>query len=521
MKKLPIGIQTFSEIINHNYLYIDKTKEALDLIESDGKYFFLSRPRRFGKSLFIDTLQEIFEGNKHLFEGLYIYDKYGFESYPVIKISWAGRLSTIEDIESVLSDILEENQERLETVCDKSSNRISCFRKLIRYAYEKYQKPVVILIDEYDKPILDVIENPMQAKISREFLKGLYSIIKDSDRYIRFTFLTGVSKFSKASIFSGLNILTDISLNPKYGNICGYTQADIEKAFLPYLEGVDLEKVKAWYNGYNFLKDNVYNPFDILQFIDNGYIFDNYWFETGTPTYLMKLIQKNHYFLPQLANLVVDKKLLSSFDIEQIDVEVLLYQAGYLTIAWMREKRRGGFAYKLKVPNKEVAISLFDRLIDYLAERPYAKSRIQDALYDDLYSGDLEGVKQTLVSLFASIPYNNYSKNPIASYEGYYASVMYAYLQSLGLEIVGEDVTNKGRIDLTVFIENKIYIIEFKVAKEIEVGDNSALAQIKTKNYAQKYLHQSREIYLVGIVFDEGERNVGVFGWERVVYEYV
>ena len=509
MKKLPIGIQTFSEIIEGNYVYIDKTEEAYKLIQ-EYKYVFLSRPRRFGKSLFLDTLKELFEGNKKLFEGLYIYDKWNWnEKYPVIKISWAGNFQTLKGLKQVAFDVFKTNQESLGVICDNVNDPASCFRDLIHRAYKKYNQKVVILIDEYDKPILDVIENIEQAKINREFIKGLYSIIKDNDAYIKFAFLTGVSKFSKASIFSGLNMLTDISLNPKYGNICGYTQKDIETSFLPYFKDVDLEKVKKWYNGYNFLKDNVYNPFDILQFISNEFVFDNYWFESGTPSFLIKLIKERNYFLPSLTNLILDKKILSSFDIENIDLEVILYQSGYLTINEVRETPFETIEYKLTIPNKEVKISLNDIIIKYLLNKSDS-NREKSSLYLSLLNGNLKEFEETLRSIFASIPYNNYSNNFIQNYEGFYATIVYIYLQSLGLDIIGEDVTNKGRIDLSVFIEDKIYIIEFKV----DAAKGEALKQLKEKNYAEKYLNKSSEIYLVGIEFDSKERNIVNFELE-------
>jgi hypothetical protein len=347
------------------------------------------------------------------------------------------------------------------------------------------------------------------ARENREIIKGLYSVLKGSEEHIKFSFLTGVSKFSKASIFSGLNMLQDISLEAKYGNICGYTQNDIESSFMPYLGGVDLEKLKLWYNGYNFLKDSVYNPFDILLFIQKDFLYKNYWFATGTPTFLIKLIEKNHYFLPKLSNLTIGDELLDSFDIDNIELEVILYQAGYLTIESMHEKRRGGFEYRLKIPNKEVQISLNDIIIDFLTNQRIEKSRYQDSMYDALCDGDLDKLKDAFISIFASIPYNNYTNNPLPQYEGFYASVVYVYLQSLGVDIIGEDVTNHGRIDLTVKIGNLIYIIEFKV------GTENALAQIKDKNYAQKYLAEGKDIYLVGINFDEDERNISGFRWER------
>ncbi|MCB4204968.1 ATP-binding protein [Deferribacterales bacterium Es71-Z0220] len=510
MKKLPIGIQTFSEIIEGNYVYIDKTEEAYKLIQ-EYKYVFLSRPRRFGKSLFLDTLKELFEGNKKLFEGLYIYDKWNWnEKYPVIKISWAGNFQTLEGLKQVAFDVFKTNQESLGVICDNVNDPASCFRDLIHRAYKKYNQKVVILIDEYDKPILDVIENIEQAKINREFIKGLYSIIKDNDAYIKFAFLTGVSKFSKASIFSGLNMLTDISLNPKYGNICGYTQKDIETSFLPYFKDVDLEKVKKWYNGYNFLKDNVYNPFDILQFISNEFVFDNYWFESGTPSFLIKLIKERNYFLPSLTNLILDKKILSSFDIENIDLEVILYQSGYLTIEKMIEDELlSSIEYKLKIPNLEVQISLNDYIINYLFK---GDNRLKSPLIKSLYYEKLEDFKVALTSLFASIPYNNFTKNNLNLYEGFYASVIYAYLASLGINIIGEDITNKGRIDLTLFVGDKIYILEFKVDGQ----QGEALRQIKERNYAEKYLNEGKQIYLIGIEFSSEQKNVINFEWERV-----
>ncbi len=320
------------------------------------------------------------------------------EKYPVIKISWAGNFQSLDSLKQVALDIFKTNQEQLEVSCDNLKDPGSCFRDLIHRAYKKYNQKVVILIDEYDKPILDVIEDMEQARINREFLSGLYSIIKDNDAYIRFAFLTGVSKFSRASIFSGLNMLTDISLNPRFGNICGYTQHDLETIFKPYLENVDMEKVKRWYNGYNFLKDNVYNPFDILQFIANDHIFDNYWFETGTPSFLIKLIKGKNYFLPNLTNLTVDKKILSSFDIEHMDLEVLLFQSGYLTIdEVIHNELLQSIEYKLRIPNLEVQISLSDYIIRYLYN---SDTKIKESLIKSLYYGKLEDFKKLLPLYF-------------------------------------------------------------------------------------------------------------------------
>ncbi len=507
MQKLPIGIQTFSEIREKNYLYIDKTDIALDIIENY-KYSFLSRPRRFGKSLFLDTLHNIFEGKKEHFKGLAIEDKWDFDDvYPIIKIDWAGDFKTLESTNKVALKILQENQERLGIECDERDSPSDCFRDLIRKSYQKYNKPVVILIDEYDKPILDNLDNTQRALENRDFLRSFYVMMKANDAYIKFAFLTGISKFSKANIFSGLNNLEDISLVPKYGNICGYTQENIEHEFLPYLKDVDLAEVKEWYNGYNFLGDKVYNPFDILRFIKNELMFKNYWWESGNPYFLITLLKEKNYNIPDLENITVGDELLNSFEVDKIRLEVLLFQAGYLTIDKMLELPFGGYEYRLRVPNKEVSMSLNNLFLEHLVDD--AKMQYKKSIYLSLLHANIEEFKETFIALFASLAYNNYTNNNIAHYEGYYASVFYAYLAASGLQIIAEDVTSSGRIDLTLILKDKIYILEFKVDAP------NALKQIKEKNYHQKYLSKSKEIFLIGIEFSEEEKNIKSFEWER------
>ena len=510
LKKLPVGIQTFSEIINDNYLYIDKTAIALDIIENN-KYVFLSRPRRFGKSLFLDTLKNIFMGNKELFKDLYIYDKYDFsQKYPVINISFAnGRFESREDLEERLVSILEENQKNLNLICKNTNDNAGCFRELIIKAYEKYNQKVVVLIDEYDKPLLDTITDTDTANDVKNGLVNFYSVIKGSDEFLRFAFLTGVSKFSKVSVFSGLNNIRDISLSQKYGDICGYTQNDIQTSFLPYLNGVDLEKLKEWYNGYNFLGSSVYNPFDILLFISEDFKYKNYWFESGTPTFLIHLLKQKNYFIPQLEHLVAGEELVNSFDIEKISLETILFQAGYLTIDESRVDEMDFIEYLLKVPNKEVRVSLNNLFIDYLTEDDNKLQRRKN-IFNTLNSANLQELQNTLTSLFASIPYSNFTNNKIYEYEGYYASVIYAYFASLGVQIIAEDITNLGRIDITIKMKDFIYVVEFKV------GDADALKQIKSKNYHQKYQNQEQDIFLVGINFDKETKNISNFEWELV-----
>ena len=505
MKNLPVGIQTFSDIIKEDYLYIDKTGIASALIYKN-KYIFLSRPRRFGKSLFLDTLKNIFEGKQELFKGLLIEKQWDWTiKYPVIKISFSGGIHSKEDLEEDLLHILKSNEERLELVCEDKSKAKYFFAELIKKAFQKYQQKVVILIDEYDKPILDNIENIPEALIIRDGMRDFYAKIKENDEYLRFTFLTGVSKFSKVSLFSGLNNLEDISLNPDYGNVCGYTQHDVDTVFAPYLEGVDMQEVKCWYNGYNFLGDKVYNPYDILLFIRNKKMFKNYWFETGTPRFLIELIKKNNYFVPKLNKLRVNESLVNSFHLENLNLETILFQAGYLTIKRLLPTGMG-VSYELGFPNKEVQISFNDYLLQEITTVS-DKEPIRHELLDIINTGDVGSLEDVIKRLFASIAYNNFTNNYIESYEGFYASVLYAYFASIGVDIIAEDVSNKGRIDLTLKAEGRTFLFEFKVS------DQEPLEQIKKMKYYEKY---DGERYLIGIVFDPQARNVSKFEWERI-----
>ena len=511
MKKLPIGKSTFQTLIEDNYVYVDKTYFAYDLIENGGGYYFLSRPRRFGKSLFLDTLRTIFEGKKELFKGLYIYDKYDWSrTYPVIHISFGGGdFGSREQLCNKMKFILDNNKRRLNIQCNEYKESSLYFQDLIIQAYEAYNQKVVILIDEYDKPILDNIENKELATQIRDELKSFYSIIKDSDRYLKFVFITGVSKFSKVSLFSGLNNLNDITLDKSFATICGYTQKDLETVFFDFLKDQNFGEIKKWYNGYKWLGEAVYNPFDILLFIQKGFEYDNYWFSTGTPEFLLKLIEKNKYYLPNLEKIIADRRILDSFDVDNIELETLMWQTGYLTIEKAFETPRG-MKYQLKIPNKEVELSLIGTIADFLSRVDKAEI-YKDSIYEALLQANFSEFEKQLKSLFASIPYNNFTGAKLYEYEGYYASVFYAYVKSLGVEVIGEDVTNKGRIDITLKMPDSIFIFEFKTDGE------GALQQIKDKRYYEKYVSLQKPIYLVGIEFSSAERNVVKVDWERVV----
>ena len=509
LKKLPIGISTLKTILEDEYIYVDKTHLAQDLIEN-GQYYFLSRPRRFGKSLFLDTLKTILDGQEDLFKELYIGNHgYKFDKFPIIRISFNdGEFKTQKGFEQTLYEVMKSNQENLEISCDKDLSISGCFRELIKKAYLKYNKKVVILIDEYDKPILDNIENSDIARVIRDELKSFYSVIKGSDEYIKFVFITGVSKFSKVSLFSGLNNLNDITLNPNYATICGYTQDDVETDFAKHLEGQDFEKIKKWYNGYKFLGEGVYNPFDILLFISNSFSYRNYWFQTATLSFLLKLIEKNNYFLPNLEYIVKDEMMLNSFDVDYIELETLMWQTGYLTISKTIDTPIG-IRYELDIPNMEVRLSLLGSIADFMSNIQNSV-RTTDGILYAFIENDFKSLETNIKSLFASIHYNHFTKNKMYEYEGYYVSVFYAYIKALGLELIAEDITNKGKIDLTIKAGDSIFIVEFKV------DDTNALAQIKEKKYHEKYLGENKNIYLVGIEFDTVDKNIFKLEWEKI-----
>jgi len=521
LKKLPIGIQTFSELIEEGYLYVDKTAHALRLA-SEGKYYFLSRPRRFGKSLFIDTLQELFEGNEKLFEGLSIHDQWDWSNrYPVIKIDFAGGvLQNRAALDQVIHEILRVNQRRLGVSCEAQSIS-GCFAELIARAHEQYGQRVVILIDEYDKPILDNIQQPSIAVPLREGVKNLYSVMKQQDANIQFAFMTGVSKFSKVTLFSGLNQLNDITLDRRFATLCGYTQHDLETVFADHLAGVDWDELRRWYNGYGFLGEPVYNPFDILLFIDKGQSYRNYWFETGSPSFLIKLFQQQRYFLPDLEAIEVSEEILDSFDVERIDPVTLLFQTGYLTVV-NTTTRRSRLMYRLEIPNQEVKLALSDHVIDgYLSSMPSAKAVYQDGLYEALRHGNVAGMVTVIKRLFAGIPWRNFTNDELLQTEGYYASVLYAFFASLNAEIIPEDLTNRGQVDLTVRLEGYTYVMEIKLERisnrATEARSNPALEQIRARDYSEKYRGEpGKGLFEVGLVFSSEMRNLVQADWVDV-----
>ncbi len=516
-KKLPIGIQTFEKIIDGNCYYVDKTR-YIETLASRGDYYFLSRPRRFGKSLFLSTIEAAFQGNQALFSGLYLENNWDWEqTCPVIHISFgAGVMRSTDDLNIRFTAILNHHAKTFGVTFQYDDLR-ERFAELIGDLHDQYRQKVVILVDEYDKPILDNIENPLLAAQIRDELKNYYSVIKDSDRHIEFVFITGVSKFSKVSLFSGLNNLEDITLNKEYSTICGYTQSELETVFADRLAGKDMAQIQKWYNGYNWTGEKVYNPFDILLYLKSG-DFSSYWFETGTPSFLIKLLQQGKYQIADMENMTAGEEIVGSFDVENIAVETLLFQTGYLTLT--RFEQIGSFRrYGLSYPNLEVKSSLCNAILNHLGQDRLAKTRNQSAVLDALTANDLDQLKDIFYRFFASIPHDWYRKNQLAGYEGYYASIVYCYFASMGLDVTPEVSTNKGRIDLVLRFAGRVYIFEFKVTEL--TGSDKALEQILEKGYAEQFVSTAPDgtacpVYLIGVAFSSEEKNIAGFEWREL-----
>ena len=512
-KKLPVGIQNLREIREQGHYYVDKSGLAIDLLSS-GKYFFLSRPRRFGKSLLVDTFKELFEGNRALFEGLAAETRWEWsQRHPVIRISFSdGMLQSRTELDTRIHEILQDNEMELGVQAQRRTVN-GRFAELIRLVHERHGAPVVVLVDEYDKPILDNITDPARAAEMRDGLRNLYSVLKGADPYLKFVFLTGVSKFSKVSLFSGLNNLQDITLDARWSALCGYTDHDIDTVFAPELSGLDRDEIRRWYNGYNWRGVGIYNPFDVLLLFDTRE-FKAHWFDTGTPTFLVKLLAEQSWFTPDLAQLKADEMELLSFEVEQIGAVALLFQAGYLSVHAVEETETRELIYTLGYPNREVEMSLNRVLLPGYGVPGRAASLNRQTLLKALRERDWIAMETTLRALFASIPSDWYRKNPLAGFEGHYASVFYSHLAGLGLDLRVEDATNQGRIDLTLVQQEQVFLFEFKVVADEPEGH--ALRQIRDKGYAEKYLGRGANVHLIGVEFSRTARNIVGFEVETL-----
>ncbi|SEA47438.1 PD-(D/E)XK nuclease superfamily protein [Thiothrix caldifontis] len=502
LQKLPVGIQTFDEIIGKDYLYIDKT-EAIHLLIASGKYYFLSRPRRFGKSLTLSTLNAIFSGKRDLFKGLWIENQWDWDNiHPVIHLSFSSIGYKTLGLEAAIHAELQTISNGLGIVLEESSIDRQ-FRELIKKAAQ--QRKVVLLIDEYDKPLIDYLDDIPQAKTNQQILKMFYSVIKDSDPYLEFLLITGVSKFSKVSVFSDLNNLYDLTLDHKAATLVGYTQAELEHYFAPYFPAAEqrlklsrtelLEKLRRWYNGYSWDTEHfVYNPYSILSFFSAN-AFRNFWFESGTPTFLIKLMRRD--WLYQFDNLELSERAFSSYDIDYLETLPILFQTGYLTIKSIDEHN----LYRLDYPNAEVKEALLEYMISNLRhEQTALGTPLVVHLHKAFQANDLEQVIEIIKSIFKKIPSQIFLKEA----EAYYHSLIYLVFFYLGQYTEAEVNDSTGRIDCVVKTPTHIYIIEFKLNKSAK----AALKQIKDKDYAGAYQTDPRLKVLLGINFSSKIKTV-------------
>ena len=507
--KYPIGIQTFSEIITQGYVYVDKTEHVYNLAHN-GKYYFLSRPRRFGKSLLVSIFDAYFSGKKDLFRDLAIEQlEQDWESYPVIRLDLSGQnFSTKENFHECMSYLFD-IQETIYGMDNKGEVESVRFSKLLQAAHSQTGKPVVILIDEYDKPILDNIDNPELMDYCRTNLQSLYGVMKSNDAIIRFGFLTGVSKIGHLSVFSGLNNLMDISLFEQYNDICGISETELHRYFDDEIQALaDKLKVtktecytllKEKYDGYRFCEDEtegIYNPFSLLNALYSKKMND-FWFATGTPSALVKVIKKTSFDLTSLTRQRIDSTLLANPDAVFRNPVPLLFQSGYLTIKYYNTD---GDFYELAFPNIEVKKGFFNYLLEFYA--PMQGLSPNSLIYDlrmSLVAGNAEGFMQQLHSLFARTPYQIQGDS-----EKDFQYAMFIIVQLLGIDIQAEYQTSNGRIDLLIRTEKFIYIIEIKLGGTVD----EALKQINEKDYAAPFATDNHQIFKIGVNFDKATRRL-------------
>jgi hypothetical protein len=509
MKPLTTSIYTFSDLIAGGYLYVDKTALIHRWVSEYRAQLFLARPRRFGKSLLVSTLKAIFQGRRELFAGLAI-DKmdYDWKSYPVIHLdmgSCAGK--DVEAMESILRHVLKKEAERSGVVLEDASVSIQ-FLDLIEKLHAAHGK-VVILVDEYDKPLLGHLGQDGVCEI-QTLLKSFYSVIKTTESLQRFALLTGVSKFSKVSIFSDLNNLTDLTMDREAGTLLGYTQEELEGNFGQYIQALGkekgyssektLEELKYWYNGYRFEESSptVYNPVSTMKCLSSRK-FKNYWFETGTPTFLVDMLKGSPL---EMDDLNAPEQVFSVYDVENLSALPLLFQTGYLTIKSVEALGNESY-YRLGFPNFEIENSLSHYLAQGFGEVPIDDmSKAISRIYRALGVNDMDAMLEELKVFFANVPYDITLKN-----EKYYQTIFFVVFKLLGAFVETEVRTNRGRIDAVVETEDHLFVMEFKLHDSAE----SALSQIRSKDYAIKYERGAKPISLVGVAFDAETRNID--GW--------
>lgn len=503
---------------NEGYLYVDKTQDIYRLV-TQGMFYFLSRPRRFGKSLLVSTLECLFQAKKELFEGLWIaeHGDWEWKQHPVIVLDFNGIPGrTPQKLERSLARRLHQIAKTY-TVSLGTDDIEFQLQDLILALHDKTGMPVVVLIDEYDKAIIDHLGKGQDAltiaRVNRDMLKSFFGVLKDEmiAAKLRFVLLTGVSRFSKVSVFSELNNLDDISMNDRYAEMLGYTHEELESRFHGYIKdfakklGWSCEQVLAklthYYNGYRFSERNirVYNPFSVLKSLSESQ-FKDYWFETGTPAFLIELLKHEQYNVPTIEGLQVSRSILTTFDIDRLLPEAVLFQTGYLTI---NDVQNG--IYTLDYPNQEVKIAFSESLLFAYTEgiSRETSSRVLQ-LTPHLENEQFDDFFETITAIFASIPYDLETKRD----EAYFHTIFYLIMAASGAETQSSILTNRGRIDLVIQFSEKIYIIEFKCNQDAE----TAIQQIHEQGYAEKYRQSRKTLILLGINFSTEQRNLA--GWK-------
>lgn len=508
-QKYPIGIETFSEIINGGYAYVDKSEVTYRLTQS-GKYFFLSRPRRFGKSLMLSTIEAYFEGSKELFDGLWLGQAEGVDWTPhsVLRLNFVDTMATIDGLKGTL----EFHLQRWEKTYGLNSENLQYgnrFRNVIEAAYEATGQKVVVLIDEYDKVLVNTMTDSVLHEEMKLILKPIYGVLKGADRYIRFAMLTGVSRFSKLSIFSDLNNLQDITLDDRFATICGITEGELRRYFGPGVE--EFAKVKNTdfdgmmqilkynYDGYHFTKScpDIYNPFSLINALDSREILHR-WFESGTPTFLVKMMQASNADIRTILTTEADSTSLSNYETSFTNLTALLFQTGYLTIKGYNEE---DMEYSLGIPNREVAEGMFRCLLPIFSGQGNDPSTVAvRKIRNAIRAGEPEEMMESLYAFLGRIPYS-LSKGRA---ESYFQNNLYIIFTLLGFAVEAEYATSRGRIDILLKTPKYIYVMELKLNGTPE----EAIRQIEENGYCEQFACDSRQLFIIGMNFSKRKRNI-------------
>ena len=524
---MPIGVQDFPSMIEGKYVYVDKT-QFIWKMDRVNRTFFLARPRRFGKSLYLSTLQAYFEGKKELFKGLAIEkikreNNSEWKSYPVLRLDLSSSKYTKEEhLEKILRLHIKMWEDIYGVKTDIEDANLA-FAYILQLLHEKFGEKVVVLVDEYDKPLIATLENEELQNSYHTTLKAFYSVIKSSSSHIHLSFLTGVTKFSKVSIFSDLNNLTDITLQSEYSKICGITQEELETYFSSDIEDMAkkenvlysemIEKLKKKYDGYHFSDDlvGIYNPFSLCNAFETKKMGD-YWFESGTPTFMIRLLEQKFFSIPDLeGNVEMSLKLFDEYRISNENIAPLLFQAGYLTIKTYNKEFD---TYMLGFPNDEVRYAFLDRLMNVYIKAcdPSSSPFMLGKFVKSIEKGDINQLLTITKSLIASIPYDSFPEDKQFLREHNYQTAIYLIFHLMGKHVRTEVQSSKGRSDVEVETKDAVYIFEFKMGGKVA----DAIAQIKEKGYAEKYESSNKNVYLIGVSIDRSKCTIDKWQVEKL-----